>query len=253
MEPLLRSPRRVIHIAAASLLGLALAASAAGFWAALDLHGAWYAYAVIVVGFLLALLALGLVVVGAHGLVREAEAEYRRRVDDLQRDSLIDPLTGLGSRRSFDEEFNREVARALRHGHTIALALISVDSYDALLEDQGEEAAGEMLVRVAKLLRGRRAEDRSFHLDGGQFALILPYTTAREIYALMEHVRAEAVRSECGSTLTIGIADRVRGWDTVEAVRHRADVSLAEARRRGGNNVVALASRAAPGPRSASA
>lgn len=168
----------------------------------------------------------------------DSEAALRTRVQALEAESLADPVTGLGNIRSFQVELQREVARAARHGHSVALALIEVDAFADVTETFGNLDGDRLLARLASSLGGRRAEDRTFRLTGGEFGLILPYTSAVEIAPLMESLRIETERSALGSTVTIGIADVHGQDDSGASLRQRAEAALSEAKRRGRNAVV---------------
>lgn len=161
------------------------------------------------------------------------------RVRQLESETATDPITGLGNLRSFDTELQREVGRALRHEHPVALALIEADALGDLTDRLGHMEGDKLLARLAISLGGRRAEDRTFRLTGGEFGLILPYTTAPEIFPLMESLRSETERSDLETTVTIGVADLTTRGDSATELRRRAESALGEAKRRGRNTVAA--------------
>ncbi|MGH2443804.1 MAG: GGDEF domain-containing protein [Chloroflexota bacterium] len=163
---------------------------------------------------------------------KNMETTLRAEIDQLRRDSMTDPLTGLGNEAAFLQELQREVARAQRHGSTIALALIDLDRHASVTSKQGRLAGDRMVSGLASFLGGRRAEDRTFRVAPGTFALLLPYTTAPEVLPLMEHLRAGANSSEHGTTVSIGLADLAPGRDTPDDLRARAEEALGQAKRR---------------------
>lgn len=171
----------------------------------------------------------------------QPDVSVQERLAALQAESLTDPVTGLGNVRSFQTELQREISRALRHDHTVALGLIEVDAFSDVTNSHGHVEGERILAETARALGGRRAEDRTFRLTGGEFGLILPYTTAREVYPLMESLRIEAERASGGSTVSIGVADLLNAGDSADDLRQRAEDALGEARRGGRNRVVAFA------------
>ena len=137
---------------------------------------------------------------------------------------------------AFRAELDREVRRARRHGNTVALALIEVDDFDQIVPKDGASIP-KSLARLAELLSGRRAEDRSFYLNRGKFALILPYTTALAVQPLMEHLRRVAGSSGLETTVSIGMTD-LEGEMDATALLQRAEEALEEARSKGRNTLV---------------
>jgi diguanylate cyclase (GGDEF)-like protein len=92
------------------------------------------------------------------------------------RTSRIDPLTGLGNRRAYDEALAAEVARARRHERGIALCIFDLDHFKALNEELGHAGGDEVLRGVASILDNGRFSDAAFRVGDDQFALILPET-----------------------------------------------------------------------------
>jgi diguanylate cyclase (GGDEF)-like protein len=232
-----------MRITMAAMVTIAILFAVAGVWLAGGAREATLLRATILAAILFEGALCGLLVRAASALGRAGEDALRQELEQLTRDSAIDPITGLGNLRSFQTELQREVARGIRHGSSVALALIEVDAYKTVSDIDGQMAADAMLAGLGALLRGRRAEDQTFRLNGGQFGLILPYTTAREIYPLMEHLRSETERGGHGTTVTIGISDLLPVGDTGDGMRQRAETALSEAKRRGCNSVVALPAR----------
>jgi diguanylate cyclase (GGDEF)-like protein len=161
------------------------------------------------------------------------------QAEEAKRAELTDEPTGLGNQRCFERELERTVKQAQRHGNTVTLSLVDVDSYERIVAEYGQSVGHRMMAELGTFLGGRRADDRTFRLEGGRFAIILPYTTAREIWPLMEHRRSETEQSELGTTVTIGAADIGPRMDATSLLQ-RATAALAEARLAGGNRVATL-------------
>ncbi len=160
-----------------------------------------------------------------------------RRVEQDHHTPAVDKSTGLGNEHSFHLELERTVKQAQRHANTVTLSLVDVDAYEPIRETYGENVAERMMAELATFIGGRRADDRTFRLNGGRFAIILPYTTAPEIFPLMEHLGSETEQSELGTTVTIGTAHIGPCMDSAQLL-HRTRAALAEAHLAGGNTVV---------------
>ena len=103
-----------------------------------------------------------------------------------------DPLTGLATRRVFYENLAREVARAHRHGTSLALLVIDVDDFRSLNQRIGRREADEALRALAAALEAVAPPGALTSLIGGDdFAMILPGSNRLGVERVLTHLRAE--------------------------------------------------------------
>jgi diguanylate cyclase (GGDEF)-like protein len=102
---------------------------------------------------------------------------------ELQRyESRHDALTGLPNRRAFDEQLEREIARASRYSGKLTLCLADLDAFKAVNDRHGHAAGDGVLRAVAAILKRLRDIDQAFRFGGDEFAVIFPgvdYVNAR--------------------------------------------------------------------------
>ncbi|MCW2983014.1 MAG: hypothetical protein JWR63_584, partial [Conexibacter sp.] len=92
----------------------------------------------------------------------------------LEADATTDPLTGLANHRAFQERLRAEVARARRHGRSVAVALVDVDHFKTVNDAGGHAVGDAVLCAVAAHLRDHlRAEDLLARVGGDEFAVLL--------------------------------------------------------------------------------
>src|SRR5207248_3529346 len=87
----------------------------------------------------------------------------------------LDLLTGLPNHRGFQTVLTRELARAKRTGHSLAVSVVDIDRLADYNEQKGR-AEGDRLLRLAAecFARGVRSYDCVCRLGEDEFALVLP-------------------------------------------------------------------------------
>ena len=187
------------------------------------------------------------------------QREMARKTEDLERAnrtlqslSYLDPLTGLPSRRHFEESLEQEWRRARRQQTNLTLVLIDIDQFGAFVDAYGMESGDDCLRRVAVELSGtlRRGGDLVARCGGDEFAAILPATESSGACVVAQEVaeRVLALRiPHRGSPLQVvslslglALANPARS-DSVspEPLLSAAAQALHRARAEGGNRIVA--------------
>ena len=142
-------------------------------------------------------------------------------VAKLQATARTDPLTGLPNRRVWDEDLERELARARRHGGSLCLAMLDLDRFKAFNDHHGHQAGDQLLAATALAWRpALRTTDTIARYGGEEFAVLLPHSDEEGALLVVERLL------DCvplGQTASAGIA--VLG-------RHRERPGAARPRRR---------------------
>jgi diguanylate cyclase (GGDEF)-like protein len=129
---------------------------------------------------------------------------------ELQRyESRHDTLTGLPNRRAFDEQLEREIARASRYSGKLTLCLADLDAFKAVNDRQGHAAGDSVLRAVATILKRLRDTDQAFRFGGDEFAVIFPgvdYVSARTAVHRAQ-TAVERDQACLGVGLSWGLAD----------------------------------------------
>lgn len=123
----------------------------------------------------------------------------RERYTANIRSYQVDALTGLLTRRYFEDLFMRLIERAQRHQETFVLALFDVDGLKTVNDSFGHLAGDQLLHSVARLLHGSsRTSDFMGRLGGDEFVAVYHHTQAaameRSLAALRAKARAKALR-----------------------------------------------------------
>ncbi|MBQ0935264.1 GGDEF domain-containing protein [Ideonella paludis] len=182
------------------------------------------------------------------GVVLLSETVAERNEHQLRQLAMTDLLTALPNRRAFSQALVNELARSLRHGHPLSLAVMDLDHFKRINDNHGHSAGDEALQHTAKILRSQaRCEDMVARIGGEEFALLMPETAAEQALEVAERMRkavmAQPLSARAGGepvTTSVGVATVPPGMDGEQAL-HAADRALYEAKRRGRNCVVAAA------------
>lgn len=151
-------------------------------------------------------------------------AATRRHVAQVQRLASSDPLTGLANHRAFHDRLAHEVARARRHGRSLALALVDIDHFRRINGEYGHAAGDDVLVEVARRLAAlARGSDLLARVGGEEIAWVMPETAAMEAWQGVERARDAIARTPFPRvgrvTVSAGVSDLEHADTPGELVR----------------------------------
>jgi diguanylate cyclase (GGDEF)-like protein len=180
-----------------------------------------------------------------HAAIALANVRKHRTVE---KQALVDPLTGLANRRLAEGALETELARAGRFDEPLALMMTDLDDFKQINDRWGHPFGDEVLREFATALaESVREIDLAGRWGGEEFAVVLPGTDLHGGAALAERIRenlrTRAVIAPDGQRVTVtasfGVAayPDVRGKDELISA---ADAALYDAKR-GGKNQVARA------------
>lgn len=191
----------------------------------------------------------------AHAVVALENARLHAIVE---RQALLDGLTGLANRRWCEESLAAERSRAERLGTPLTVVLADLDNFKSINDVHGHPT-GDLVLREFAAVVGEslRGADVAGRWGGEEFVLILPGTDAEGGIQLADRVRETLARrvvtTAAGEELSVTASFGLAAWshDTSwEDVVTAADTALYEAKR-SGKNCVAAAETAAHGVRTA--
>jgi diguanylate cyclase (GGDEF)-like protein len=173
----------------------------------------------------------------------------------VERQALVDGLTGLANRRQAEEALNSELSRAQRFGGPLALVLADLDDFKAVNDRYGHPAGDLVLQQFAELLRvSVRDIDVAARWGGEEFTLLLPGTDAAGAAHVAERIRRafaeRTILTPDGSAIRITASFGVAAYpaaNTEAALIAAADTALYDAKRAGKDTVV-MASEPARSP-----
>lgn len=178
-------------------------------------------------------------------LIETSEA-LRQANERLSHLSMLDELTQIGNRRSFEERLHQSVKSCARDQQPLTLFLCDVDHFKAYNDLQGHPQGDACLREIGQVLRSicQRPQDHASRYGGEEFALILPNTPrsgAMTFARALQNMLARRSLRHPGSpfgcvTLSGGITTLVPDATTQgQQLVVRADQALYNAKAKGRN------------------
>jgi diguanylate cyclase (GGDEF)-like protein len=185
-------------------------------------------------------------------LLWEVRALYKTLIThnaDLQHQAFRDGLTGVFSRRHFDQTFPRTLKDSLAVCQPLCLMLVDADHFKVCNDHYGHQAGDRLLVQLAQTLSAAVARPDQFvaRYGGEEFVAVMPGVEPSQAVVIAESLRF-AVEEKFsvigdggagGLTVSIGVACLPATSESVDpaVLLHVADQALYAAKRAGRNCV----------------
>jgi diguanylate cyclase (GGDEF)-like protein len=178
-----------------------------------------------------------------------ANARHHRAV---QRQALVDSLTGLANRRLCEAALEKELGRADRFGEPLAVVVGDIDDFKDVNDRHGHATGDEVLKAFSRALQDTvRDIDLAGRWGGEEFVVGLPGTNLAGGVRLAERIRAalaqHPVKAPGGErvhvTASFGVAE-FDGRATLNELMAAADAALYRAKRAGKDRVATATSSA---------
>ncbi len=174
-----------------------------------------------------------------------AVVQSENRLAELDKNLLIDSLTGVHNRTGLErlfEELWRDDPNRVRQ---ISCAMVDLDRFARLLERFGAVACDRLLASFASLLeemiRGDRGMDVVARFDGQRFVAFLADTGPRGAMSAIERIRQKIAEStfelngdEFEMTISCGVTE-VLNDDTTDTLFQRLHRTVRAAKKQGRN------------------
>jgi len=175
-------------------------------------------------------------------LMARLHLQLRRKLHHEQ--LLVDPLTGAFNRGYFDAHVPRLAARCRAGRKPITVLIIDADNFKQINDERGHPAGDRVLKEIVnRVTSALRPSDLVARMGGDEFVVVMPETGLDAALQIAERLRSrigEAPIEGVAVTVSIGAAvSTPDGEEELDATLQRADAALYEAKRGGGNRVIA--------------
>ena len=155
--------------------------------------------------------------------VRIQRADLMAEEEHAQRQARIDPLTGLGNRRAFDERLDRAIDHARLNAQPLSVIVSDLDDFKEINDSFGHLSGDELLRTAAAAMRAAvRDHDACYRWGGDEFAVLLPGVEQDVAEKVAERVSASIV----ASCIRPGGNPQTLAWGTAELAPHMQSSDL---------------------------
>jgi len=164
----------------------------------------------------------------------------------LEKEVLIDQLTGIANRRALKQRAKEEIQRYHRYHQNFSVLLFDIDHFKSVNDRFGHWAGDKCLKELIKRIRPMlRETDFLARWGGEEFVILFPgidldsaFGVAERLRRAIENTRFLYHKQEIGVTVSIG-ATEVRPEDqNLEMLFNRTDKAMYDAKKKGRNTVV---------------
>jgi len=205
----------------------------------------------------IAIVGIGIFVFGVlligffYWLTNQVGQRLEQDENKLQQLASCDSLTGLYTRRIFDESIRTEIERSSRFGHEVSLLLLDIDFFKKVNDTYGHQAGDKVLKALSQRISLEiRKVDLICRYGGEEIILILPETAlaaAKEFAErLLKRVSSLSIdidkNKQISITVSIGVASYPEHAQEEILLISAVDKALYKAKDEGRNRVCSASS-----------
>jgi diguanylate cyclase len=170
-----------------------------------------------------------------------------KRLEETEREVLLDALTGLNNRKAFDRKIKELYEKYEKKEASFSVIMLDIDFFKKFNDQYGHQIGDEVLSIVGSNLRGNlKGKDFPARYGGEEFIILLPNTPLDNACVVADQIRKEITKKRLkikktgqtigNITVSIGVSE-ICERDTTMSVVERADAALYLAKNSGRNNV----------------
>lgn len=182
--------------------------------------------------------------------ILDLEQSQQRYIETIKNLSLVDPVSGVFSRRYMDERIQQEIKRAYRYERSISVILVGINLFEQIVVKHGHYAGDVVVKACAESLVEAVRKDVDWVARYGQdsFAAILPETDSAGAMIVAKRLRLRIASlvmnlydKEIKVTASFGVsgftASQQKPGFSADILLDKADHNLCLAKDEGGNTI----------------
>ncbi len=162
--------------------------------------------------------------------------------EEVKKQAITDPLTGIYNRRYFEDNIVKEAERALRLKQPFSLIAMDLDFLKKINDTYGHQYGDIAIKTIATVLKKEaRSIDIPARIGGEEFDLLLAGVDSKGACIAAERIR-KSIESQVldtigGVTASIGVATFLEHSDRIDELIELADQAMYKAKLNGRNRV----------------
>ena len=162
--------------------------------------------------------------------------------EEVKKQAITDPLTGIFNRRCFEDNIVKEAERSLRLKQPFSLISMDLDFLKKINDTYGHQYGDIAIKTIANVLKKEaRSIDIPARIGGEEFNLLLPGVDSKGAYIAAERIRksieSQVIDTIGGITASIGVATFLEHSDRIDELMEMADQAMYKAKLNGRNQV----------------
>ena len=162
--------------------------------------------------------------------------------EEVKKQAITDPLTGLFNRRYFEDNIVKEAERSLRLKQPFSLVSLDLDYLKRINDTYGHQYGDLAIKTISNVLRKEaRSIDIPARIGGEEFNLLLPGVDTNGAMIAAERIRKsienQVIDTIGGITASIGVATFLEHSDRIDELAELADQAMYKAKINGRNQV----------------
>ena len=179
-----------------------------------------------------------------------------KKISNLYKENITDPLIGIYNRRYFDQSLAEEIERAHKYGIDLCVMMLDIDHFKNINDSYGHFAGDIVLRKLGKIVKKLLHKTHILARYGGEeFAIITPDTDLDKANRLAEEVRHNVEKAviilkndedqeeTVAVTVSLGVSDLCKTDKGNKCLIERADEALYKAKENGRNRVICTSSK----------
>ncbi|BCD61971.1 two-component system, cell cycle response regulator [Nitratiruptor sp. YY08-26] len=162
----------------------------------------------------------------------------------LEKESSIDPLTGVFNRRAMNEMLIAEIEKAKRYKRPLSVIFFDIDHFKKINDTYGHDVGDFVLRKLVSVIRNHlRQTDTLARFGGEEFLIVLPEMDLQNTKIVAEKIRKRVETTDFEKvkkiTISLGVT-QLKEDDTRQELLKRVDEALYQAKNSGRNKVVTV-------------
>lgn len=162
--------------------------------------------------------------------------------EEVRKQAVTDPLTGLFNRRYFEDTIVKEAERSIRLKQPFSLISLDLDYLKRINDTYGHQYGDLAIKTIANVLKKEaRSIDVPARIGGEEFNVLLPGVDSKGASIAAERIRKsianQVIDTIGGVTASIGVATFTEHSDRIDELIEIADQAMYQAKLNGRNQV----------------